>query len=104
MAIQNSLIPKKSALKIVSHRAVETAALTELRCADPDAAAVTQFVDLVEEIHDIEPDLKITQLGNLQVPLERQIDCSVIRNAFGVGKATAKSASIKEITRDFPVV
>ena len=99
MAIQNSLIPKKSALKIVSHRAVEAAALTELRCADPDAAAVTQFVDLVEEIHDIEPDLKITQLGNLQVPLERQIDCSVIRNAFGVGKATAKSASIKEITR-----
>src|SRR5882762_7487753 len=105
MAIQNSLIPKKSALKIVSHRAVEAAALTELRRADPDAAAVTQFVDLVEEIHDIEPDLEAAEdPRNFHNALQRQVHCPIIRNALGVGETASKSASVKKIARDFPVV
>jgi len=84
--------------KIVSDCSVETAALAELRRTDANAAAVPQFVDLIEEIHDVETDLKTSgDLRDFQIPLQRQIDRSVIGNAFGVGEAAPQSASVKEI-------
>ena len=42
--------------KFVGDCAVKAAALAELRCANADAAAVAQFVDFVEQVHDIETD------------------------------------------------
>ena len=51
--------------KIVGDCAVKTAALAELRRADANAAAVAQFVDLIENIHDIETDLERSLLRDL---------------------------------------
>ena len=42
--------------KIVGDCAVKAAALAELRCANADAAAVAQLVDLVENVDDIKTD------------------------------------------------
>jgi hypothetical protein len=40
--------------EIVGNRAVETATLAKLRRAYSDTAAVTQFINLVEQIHHVE--------------------------------------------------
>ena len=42
--------------KIVRNCPVKSAALAKLRRAHADAAAVAQLIDLVEQVHDIEPD------------------------------------------------
>jgi hypothetical protein len=41
-------------LEVVGYSAVKSSPLTELRRADSDAAAVTQFVDRVENVDDID--------------------------------------------------
>src|SRR5437764_9331887 len=91
--------------KIVCDRAVKAAALAELRRADADAATVAQLVNFVEEIHDIETDLKTARdVRNLEVSLKRQIRGSVIGHAFGIGETAPKSASVKPIAGQFPIV
>jgi hypothetical protein len=45
-----------ASLEVVGYSAVESSPLTELWRADSDAAAVTQFVDRVENVDDIEAD------------------------------------------------
>ena len=52
-------------LKIVGHCAVKTATLAELRRPDTDAAAVTQFIDRVQNVDDIETDFDSSLLGDL---------------------------------------
>ena len=49
-------LSRSSKLKVVSNRAVESATLPELRRAHADAAAITDFVDFVEQVDDIEAD------------------------------------------------
>src|SRR5256885_12860171 len=92
-------------LKVVRDRAVESAALSKLRRANADSAPVTQFVDLVEQIHDIETNLKAPgDIRNFQISLKRDINGSVIGHTFGVGKAPAKSTAVEEIAGKFPVL
>ena len=43
-------------LKLVGNSAIKTTTLAKLRRSDSDAAAVAQFVDRVEQVHDIEAD------------------------------------------------
>ena len=57
-----------NALKLVGNSAIKTTALAKLRRADTDAAAVTQFVDRVENIHYIETDFDGRLLRDLDSP------------------------------------
>ena len=58
--------------KIVGDRAVKAAALAELRRTDTNTAAVAQLVDFVEQIYDVEADLKASRdLRNFQITLQR---------------------------------
>src|SRR5438093_9296559 len=61
--------------KLVGDGPVETATLAELGRPDPDAATVTQFVDSVENVDDIETDFDGCLLSDLdparQVDVER---------------------------------
>ena len=57
--------------KIVGDSAIKTAALAELRRADSDAASVAQFIDLIENIHDIETDLERSLFCDLNPALTR---------------------------------
>src|SRR5437660_5371818 len=102
--LPHRLMISSNSSEIVSDRAVETATLAKLRRAHTDAAAVAQLVDLVEQIDNIEADLKIADSGNLQIPLKRQINGCVIGHAFGVGEASPKPSSVEKISRRFPVV
>src|SRR5205085_6110793 len=91
--------------KIVSHRSIKPAPLSELRCADADSAAITQFVDLVEQIDDIETDLKASgDIRNFQISLKRDINGSIIRHTFGVGEAATKSTAVEPIAGEFPIL
>lgn len=56
--------------KIISDCAVETTALTELRRVYADATAVTQLVNLVEQVHNIESHLKGPDLRDSKAPLQ----------------------------------
>ena len=56
---------ERATSKLVGDGAVETATLAELRCADSDAAAGAQFIDFVEQVHDIEADFKGSLLRDL---------------------------------------
>jgi hypothetical protein len=51
--------------KLVGHSAVEAATLAELRGPDSDAATVTQLIDLIENVDDIETDFEGGLLCNL---------------------------------------
>ena len=51
--------------KFVGHGAVKSAALTELRRTDTDAAAGAQFIDFVEQVHHIETDFEGSLLRDL---------------------------------------
>src|SRR6266404_7498159 len=92
-------------LKIIGHRSVESTALTKLWRAYADAAAVTQFVDLVEQINDIETDLNAPgDIRNFQISLKRDVNGSIIGHTLGVGEAATKSAPVEEIAGKFPVL
>ena len=91
--------------KIVNDGPVKSAALTKLRCADADAAAVAQLVNFVEKIHHIEADFETARpFRNFYDSLKAKVYGSVIGNALGVGKAATESASVKEFTRQSPIV
>jgi len=57
--------------EIVRHGSVKSAALPKLRRADSDAAAVAEFIDIIQEVHKIEPDFEQTDLRDLQISLQR---------------------------------
>src|SRR5690349_12769699 len=91
--------------KIICDCAEETAAHSELRRADPDAAAVAQFVDFIEEINNVETDFETPGgVGNFHVSLKRDVHGRVIGNALGISKPAAQSAAVKKIAGEFPVL
>ena len=75
--------------KIVGDCAVKTAALAELRRADANAAAVAQFVDLIENIHDIETDLERSLLCDLNPAIQVYVKRLIGMVLFGVCKTPA---------------
>ena len=75
--------------KIVCHGAVETAALTELRCADADAAPVAQFVDLIEQVDNIEAYLERGLFGELDPARQADVERLVGMALLSVGKTSA---------------
>src|SRR6202022_4328862 len=90
-------------LKIVRDRAVETAALSELRRADSNAAAVAQLVDFVEQIDDIEADFEGPDFWNRERALQREVD-RFIRGQFArVDERGAQAVSVKQVGGNFPI-
>src|ERR1700681_3481312 len=51
-------LKRSRALKIERERSVKSASLAELRSADADAAAVTQLVNFIHQIHDIDANVR----------------------------------------------
>ena len=78
-----------NASKIVSDRSVKPPPLTELRCTDTDAAAITQFVDCVENVHDIETDFDSSLLRDLDLALQADVECLVGMVLLGVCETPA---------------
>ena len=48
--------PRESGLELIGDSGVETEALTPLRCAHADSAAIADFVFLIEEVDDIDAE------------------------------------------------
>jgi hypothetical protein len=62
----------------------------ELRGEHPDPGAVPDLVDLVERVHDIEPQRgRLGRSGQVEVMGQAEIDLGVGRHGTGVGKAIA---------------
>src|ERR1700719_755953 len=78
-------------LKIVGNGSVKPAALAELRREHTDATAVTQFVDVVQQVHDIEADIDRGFLCNLNAAWQARIQSRVRRNGFGVIETAMQS-------------
>src|SRR5205823_9713934 len=95
--------PTSNFSKIVGDRAVETAALAELRRANADAAAVAQLVDLIEQVDDIEPDFDDPDFWNCEDTLKRGVDSFIWMTFFRVGETSAQAVPVEKINSRFPV-
>ena len=78
--------------------AIEAAALAELRGAHADAGAVAQFVDLVEDVHQIQAGDELPPAGECKSVLHAEIDRMVLGQVVGVGKAAAQPASVEKVS------
>ena len=88
--------------KIVRNCPIESPALAELRRAHADSTAVAEFVDVIQQVNNIEPDLEQTDLRDLQISLQRQIDGRVLRHGLDVGKTPVKSTAVEDVESAFP--
>src|SRR5437763_8423936 len=75
--------------KVVGDSAVKSAALTELRRPDSDAAAVTQFVDRIENVDDIETDFDSSLFCDLDAARQADIECLVGMILLGICETPA---------------
>ena len=92
------------ASKIVRDSTVETTPLTELRRADTDATAVAQFVDLVENVDDIETDFERRLLRELYPARQTHVECLVGMVLLRIGKTAAQSISIQSVNGKSPII
>src|SRR5205814_7036963 len=90
--------------EIVRHRAVKSAALPKLRCANADAAAVAQLVNLIEQIHDIETNFDRLSSTQRNSTFHSQVQSFVGMILLRVGKAAPQSIPIKCVGGKTPVV
>ena len=72
--------------------------------AHADSTAVAEFVDVIQQVNNIEPDLEQTDLRNLQISLQRQIDGRVLRHGLDVGKTPVKSTAVEDVESAFPIL
>ena len=73
----------------------EAAAWAELRREDADARAIPDLVDLVEQVHDIEPQRRrLVRRDNVEIVRQPDIDLGVRWQVIDIGKAGAKSAAV----------
>src|SRR5207249_5384613 len=93
----SSTLTHRLTSKIVSHCTVKSAPLTELRCADTDAAAVTEFVDFIEDVYHIETDVECSLRRNLDPAGKADIECFVRMVLLSVSKTPAQPVPIKSV-------
>ena len=75
-----------------------------MRRADANAAAVTQFVDLVENVYDIETDFERGLLRKLDPARRADVECLVRIVLLRVSETAAQSIAIKPVDRRSPVL
>src|SRR5213078_1282030 len=90
--------------KIVGDRAVEAAALAKLRRAHADPAAITQLVDRVEDIDDVETDFDGSLLRDLDPALQTNVERFVGMILLRVGETAPQSIAVKSIDGRSPIV
>src|SRR5882724_11335008 len=90
--------------KIERNRAVEAAALAELRRAHTDPAAVAQLIDCVENVDDIEADLEGSLLRDLDPALQTNVERFVGMIFLRVGKTAPEAVAVKSIDGRPPIV
>src|SRR4029077_19914186 len=90
--------------KIVRNCPIESPALAELRRAHADSTAVAEFVDVIQQVNNIEPDLEQTDVRDLQISLQGQIDGRVLRHGLDVGKTPVKSTAVEDVESAFPIL
>ena len=78
-----------NSLKLVSDRPVKSPALAELRRTDTDATAIAQFVDRIENVHDIETDFERSLLRDLDPARQADVECLVGMVLLGVCETPA---------------
>src|SRR5437660_6131705 len=100
----SSTLTHRLTSKIVSHCTVKSAPLTELGCADTNTAAVAEFIDFIEDVHDIETDVECRLLRDLDSARQADVECLIGVVLFGIGKTSAQSVSIKSVDGQSPVV
>src|ERR1700745_1605350 len=108
MSSQNSAItsgrPTSVNSKFVGDRSVEPAALAELRREHPDAAAAAQFVNFVEQVHNIETDLESRLFRDLNPARQVDVECLVRTELLSIGKTLAQAIAIEAIDSRSPVL
>ena len=95
---------KSRFLKFVGQGAVKAATLAKLRCADTDAAAVAELVDLIQDVHHVETDVECSFLRDLDSAGKADIECFVGMVLLSIGKTSAQSVSIKSVDGQSPIV
>src|SRR6516162_100003 len=96
--------PYHHASKLVGDRPVEPAALTKLRREHPDAAATAQFVNFVEQVHNIETDLESRLFRDLDAARQIDVECLVRPELLSIGKTLAQAIAIKSVNSRSPVL
>src|SRR6266699_3271297 len=90
--------------KIERDRAVEAAALAELRRAHTDPAAVAQLIDCVENVDDVEADLEGSPLRDLDPALQTNVERFVRMIFLRVGKTAPEPVAVESIDGRSPIV
>ena len=80
---------ERATSKFVSDSSVEPTSLAELRRPDTDAAAGAQFIDFVEQVHDIEADFEGSLLRDLDAARQIDVECLVWTELLSIGKTLA---------------
>ena len=75
-----------------------------MRRSHPNAAAVAQFIDFVENVYDIETDIERGFLRKLDPARRADVECLVRMVLLCVGETAAQSIPIKPIDRRSPVL
>lgn len=81
-------------LEIVGYRSVEAAALAELQRADADPAAVSEFVDFVEQVHYIETHPDRARASHRNISLHSEVKGFIRWKLLGVGEASAQAIPV----------
>ena len=95
---------ERATSKLVGHTAIKAAPLSKLRCTHTDAAAVTQFVDRIENVHDIETDFYGSLLRDLDPALQTNVERFVGMILLRIGETAPQSVAVKSIDGRSPIV
>jgi len=95
---------ERATLKLVGNSAIKAPPLTELGCADTDAAAVAEFVNFIEDVHDIETDVECRLRRDLDSARQADIECLVGMVLLSVSKTPAQPIPIKSVDGQPPIV
>src|SRR5579862_7877295 len=77
--------------------AIERAAWPELRSAHADARAVAQLVGPVEEVHEHEAPLELSQTRKHQGLDKTEVHVRIAGKVLGVGEATPQAAAVEQV-------
>src|ERR1700730_13608545 len=90
--------------EIVRNRSVESAALTELGREHADAAAVTQLVNCVENVDDVEANFDGSLVRYLDPARQAEVIGFIGMILHGVGEAAAQTIAVEAVDGHSPII
>src|ERR1700682_1463305 len=86
---------RRQASKLLRNADEEAAARPELRREHADAGAIPDLVDLVEQVHDVEPHgRRLVRRDDVEIVRQPDIDLGIGRHMIGIREGGAKPASV----------